>query len=61
MHADALNQAAADWPLPPASEEAPDPLLDCLIDLARLHGRAAERAGPAMIADDLLTAIPHVL
>lgn len=26
-----------------------------------LHGRAAERAGPAMIADDLLAAIPHVL
>ncbi|WP_114227983.1 MULTISPECIES: NAD(P)H-hydrate dehydratase [Sphingomonas] len=26
-----------------------------------LHGRAAEHAGPAMIADDLLAAIPHVL
>jgi hydroxyethylthiazole kinase-like uncharacterized protein yjeF len=26
-----------------------------------LHGRAAERAGPALIADDLLAAIPHVL
>jgi len=26
-----------------------------------LHGRAAELAGPAMIADDLLSALPHVL
>ena len=28
---------------------------------AWLHGRAAERAGPGMIADDLATALPHVL
>jgi len=26
-----------------------------------LHGRAAERAGPGMIADDLLAALPHLL
>ena len=26
-----------------------------------LHGRAAERVGPGMIADDLIAAIPHVL
>jgi ATP-binding cassette subfamily C protein LapB len=42
--ADALNQAKAGWPLPPAAEETPDPLLACLLDLARLHGRAASRA-----------------
>jgi ATP-binding cassette subfamily C protein LapB len=42
--ADALNQAETGWPLPPASEETPDQLLACLLDLARLHGRAASRA-----------------
>jgi len=26
-----------------------------------LHGRAAERAGPGLIADDLIAAIPLVL
>ena len=57
-HADALNQAAPGWPLPPATEERPDPLLDCLLDLARLHGRAASRAavtGGLPLEDGLLT------
>lgn len=44
LHADALNQPDTSWPLPPATEETPDPLLACLLDLARLHGRAASRA-----------------
>lgn len=44
LQADALNQATSGWPLPPRAEELPDPLLACLLDLARLHGRAASRA-----------------
>jgi ATP-binding cassette subfamily C protein LapB len=44
LQADALSQAENGWPLPPAADEIPDPLLDCLLDLARLHGRAASRA-----------------
>ena len=44
LQADASNQAAPGWPVPPLAEELPDPLLACLLDLARLHGRAANRA-----------------
>ena len=58
LQADALNQAAPGWPLPPLAEELPDPLLACLLDLARLHGRAASRAallGGLPLEDGLLT------
>ncbi len=58
LQADALNQAAPGWPLPPRAEELPDPLLACLLDLARLHGRAASRAavlGGLPLEDGLLT------
>lgn len=44
LQADALNGAAPGWPLPPLADERPDPLLACLLNLARLHGRAASRA-----------------
>ena len=58
LQADALNQAAPGWPVPPLAEELPDPLLACLLDLARLHGRAASRAallGGLPLEDGLLT------
>jgi ATP-binding cassette subfamily C protein LapB len=58
QQADALNQADRGWSLPSTGEELPDPLLDCLIDLARLHGRAASRAallGGLPLEDGCLT------
>lgn len=58
LQADALNQANANWPLPPTTAENPDPLLCCLCDLARLHGRAASRAallGGLPLEDGCLT------
>jgi ATP-binding cassette subfamily C protein LapB len=58
LQADALNQVASDWPLPPAVEPRPDPLLDCLLDLARLHARPASRApllGGLPLEDGCLT------
>jgi ATP-binding cassette subfamily C protein LapB len=58
LQADALNQAAPGWPVPPLAEELPDPLLACLLDLARLHGRAASRAallGGLPLEEGLLT------
>lgn len=57
-HADAINQAESGWPLPPAAEAFPDPLLACLLDLARLHGLAASRAallGGLPLEDGCLT------
>ncbi|RJG01266.1 type I secretion system permease/ATPase [Noviherbaspirillum sedimenti] len=44
LKADAQNQADPEWYVPPELEEHDDPLLACLLALARLHDRVVNRS-----------------